>query len=68
MEVISSLYGEHTNFSGTSTFIALVKKIGSKVFLMNTTHECCPKFELDWLSLNYMNDKADIILQTVNQK
>ena len=32
---------------GNIVYIALVKAIGAKVYLMNTTHQSCPRFEPD---------------------
>jgi hypothetical protein len=66
METVLGAYGRFINeVEGKVVYIALVKKIGEKVFLMNTAHRDCPKYELDWFCLNYMNNLADVIVQTV---
>ena len=66
MEVLQELYGEYfARVSGKVFYMVLVKSIRGKLIVMNTCHPKCPKYELDWLALNYFNNISDIIIQTV---
>lgn len=66
MDPVFQSYGENIRcLPGKSIYIALTKRINNKLFLIKTDHPDCPKYELDWLCLNWMNNAADIIVQSV---
>ena len=66
MDTISGLYGDIANsIAGKVVYIILTKNINGKTFVINTVHPNCPKFIMDWLGLNWLNNQSDIILQSV---
>lgn len=67
MNTLHELYGDYfTQISGKVFYMVLVKSIHGQLIVMNTCHPRCPKYELDWLALNYFNNVSDVIIQTVN--
>lgn len=66
MNTLQELYGEYfTQLSGKVYYMVLVKSMQGQLTVINTCHPNCPKYELDWLALNYFNNVSDIIIQTV---